>query len=88
MKLRPHSVGLILGVFMALLHALWSALVYLGVAKSFLDWISDLYLVTNPFKILSFNLVTTLILIGVTFISGYLMGFVFAVIANYLHKGK
>lgn len=86
--MKAGSTGLILGIFFAILHALWSLLVALGLAKAFMDWIYGLHFMVNPFKMMPFNIVKAGVLLLVTFIAGYLMGSGFAIIWNRLHKGK
>ena len=86
--MKLHSTGLIMGVFMVVMHALWSAMVFLGVAKMYMDWIFGLHFLSNPYKLASFSLVKAGTLLLVVFVVGYLMGWVFAFIWNRLHKGK
>ena len=86
--MKLHSTGLIMGVFMVVMHALWSAMVFLGVAKMYMDWIFGLHFLSNPFIIRQFSWVKAGTLLLVVFIAGYLMGWAFAFIWNRLHKGK
>lgn len=86
--MKLHSTGLIMGVFMVVMHALWSAMVFLGVVKMYMDWIFGLHFLSNPFIIRQFSWVKAGTLLLVVFIAGYLMGWVFAFIWNRLHKGK
>lgn len=88
MKLKPGKTALALGVFVALMHAVWMLMVYIGVAQTYMNWIFGLHLLTNPFKVLAFNFGTAATLLGFTFILGYVMGWVFAFIWNYLHRGR
>lgn len=88
MKLKVGSTAMVFGVFMALVHLVWMLMVMFGVAQWYLNWILGLHLVSNPYKILPFNLVTAATLIVVTFAVGYVGGWIFAFIWNRLHKGK
>lgn len=88
MKLKLGGTAMVLGIFVALMHAIWMLMIYLGLAQIYLNWIFGLHLITNPYKVLPFNFGTALTLIIVTFIVGYIMGWVFAFIWNRLHKGK
>ena len=88
MKLKVGATALVFGVVMALLHTIWMIMVYLGVANLYLNWILGLHLVTNPYRVLPFNLVTAVELIVFTFVVGYVFGWVFAYIWNWLHKGR
>ncbi len=87
MKLKTGTTALVLGLFFALMHAVWMLMIFLGIAKWYLNWIFGLHLLTNPYGVLPFNFGTALMLIVVTFIVGYVMGWVFAIIWNRLHKG-
>lgn len=86
MKLSPHKTGLIMGLFMALLHTVWSILVYTGVAWVVLSFVYGLHFLNNPFKMLVFDWGRALGLIAFTFAAGYMMGFVFAFIWNKIRK--
>lgn len=88
MKLDQSKTALILGVFVGLMHAVWSVLIALGLAQMWMDWIFSLHFLNNPFNVLSFNLITAITLTVVTFIVGYIMGWVFAYIWNQLISKK
>lgn len=76
-ELDNNKVGLIVGSFMGLLHLLWALVVAVGVAQVFMDWIYGLHFLNNPFQIQPFNLITAVTLIVVTFVIGYIAGWVF-----------
>ena len=78
---------MVFGVIIALMHAVWMLMVFLGVGQTYLNWIFGLHLLTNPYKVLSFNFGTAITLIIFTFVVGYVMGWVFAWVWNRLHKG-
>ncbi|MCJ7805487.1 hypothetical protein MUP46_02490 [Patescibacteria group bacterium] len=86
MKLDLHYTGLILGLFMAVMHALWSIMVYFGWAKGILDWVYGLHFMSNPFKMMAFSWGNALWLVLFTFIAGYVMGWIFAFIWNRIRK--
>lgn len=87
MKLKIGSTALMFGTFAALVHAVWSLLVFLGLAKTYIDWMLGLHFLSNPFKVAPFSLTTAVTLIVATFVIGYLIGWVFAFIWNRLHRG-
>lgn len=87
MKLRASGTAMVFGSFIALLHLIWMIMVYLGVAKWYLDWVLGLHLLTNPYKVLPFSFTAAITLIIFTFVVGYVAGWVFAFIWNKLHKG-
>lgn len=88
MKLNIGSTALMFGTFAAVVHIVWSLLVFLGFAKSYLDWMLGLHFLNNPFRVAPFNTITALILIATTFVLGYLVGWLFASVWNYLHKSR
>lgn len=87
MKLKVGTTALVLGLFVALMHAVWMLMIYFGVAQLYMNWIFGLHLISNPFIVLPFSFGSALMLIVFTFIVGYIMGLVFAWIWNRLHKG-
>ena len=81
-RANPHSFGLVLGIFLAAWHALWSLLVWLGAAQPLIDFIFRLHMITPPYKIAAFNLGTAAALVAVTAVIGYAMGWVVGFIWN------
>lgn len=81
-RLRPHLVGLAVGPFLALWHAVWAMLVWTGAAQPFVDFIFRLHMIMPPWKIAAFQLSTALMLIGVTGLLGYLAGWAFGYVWN------
>lgn len=88
LKLVVGKTALVFGFFVALMHAVWMLLIFLGVAQFYLNWIFGLHLLSNPYLVLPFNFGTALMLVVFTFVVGYIMGWVFAFIWNRLHKGR
>jgi len=87
-KLNVRSTALMFGTFAALVHIIWSLVVFLGFAKSYLDWMLGLHFLNNPFRVAPFNITTALILIAATFVIGCFVGSLFAWVWNYLRRGK
>ena len=77
---RPLRLGIALGVLMIVAHAIWAMCVSLGWAQLFMDFIFRLHFIDPPYRILPFDMVTALKLLGFTglvgLISGYLIGLV------------
>lgn len=82
MKIRPHEAGLAFGLFLGFWHAVWSLMVFLGIAQAFLDWILMLHSLANPYQVLQFDLMRSATLVVVTAIFGYLVGYIFVVIGK------
>ena len=85
-KVAPHVVGLALGAFAALWHAVWALLVYLDLAQGLLDWIFGLHFIANPYVVDVFNFGTAVTLVVVTFVCGYGTGWVLGTIWNWARK--
>jgi hypothetical protein len=81
-RTNPHSFGLVFGIFLAVWHAFWSLLVWLGAAQPLIDFIFRLHMITPPYKISAFNLGTAAALVAVTAGIGYVMGCVVGFIWN------
>ncbi len=88
MKLKVGATAMVFGVFMAFVHVVWMLMVFFGLAQWYLNWILGLHLITNPFVVMPFNIMTAVWLIIFTFVVGYVGGWIFANIWNGLHKGK
>jgi len=67
---------------MAVIHLFWSLLVLAGLAKPLLDWILSLHFMAFTYSMLEFNYLSVLLLLVVTFVVGYVFGFVVAAILN------
>jgi hypothetical protein len=76
------SWGLIVGVFMGGFHTLWALLVASGLAQPLMNWIFDLHMIVPPYTIAPFDILKALTLVIVTFVIGYISGWVLAGICN------
>jgi hypothetical protein len=77
---RPHTVGLVFGAFLAIWHALWALLVAVGAAQAVIDFIFRLHMITPPYKIAEFQLSTAaglvLVTAGIGYVVGWAVGFI------------
>ena len=85
-QLAPNITGLALGAAMAVFHFVWGLLVAFGFAQAIVDFIYSIHFLNNPFMIVSFDFVKWITLIVVTFIVGYIAGYVFSLIWNKVQK--
>lgn len=78
--MSKNKFGLAVGSLFALLHALWSLTVAImpETLQSFLDWVMKLHHIGIPFTITTFHLMNALLLVILTFVVGYLLGWVIA----------
>lgn len=82
-KLNPSKVGLTLGSLIGLVHLVWSILVALGWAQGLVNFISWAHMMQEPLAMVApFNAGTAVLLVVITFIVGYVLGTVFALIWN------
>lgn len=87
--MSKNKLGLIVGLFLALLHAIWSICVAIMPAgvESFFVWILNLHHIEIPFKIITpFVLANAIILVIVTFIVGYIVGWLLGAISQMVGK--
>jgi ABC-type microcin C transport system permease subunit YejE len=89
-KLNSNQIGLIFGIFLALIHTLWALLVAVipGTLQEFLDWVFALHFLKPIYVITSFDFINAILLVVLTFVVGYALGWVFAAIWNWIRKGK
>jgi hypothetical protein len=84
--LNPHRTGLVLGLFSAGLHALWSVLVATGLAQPLVDFFFRMHFVEPVFRIQSFELLRALVLVTMMAAILYATGVVLAVLWNALQR--
>jgi len=88
--LDKNKIGLALGLFMAVAHAVWALLVAIipGPLQSSLNLIMDLHFIVPYWTIKSFDFFSAIGLVIVTFVLGYIFGWVFAWAHTVVHKNK
>ena len=86
MHLEKYKAGLIVGLLMALCHLVWSILVVTNVAQVAIDWIYKMHFLNNPFLVQPFDVATAGMLILMTFVVGFVVGWLIALFCNVLHK--
>jgi len=81
-----NKVGLTVGLFCALLHAIWAILVGIGVGKSVIDSILPLHFISTTYNVITFSFVNALSLVILAFIGGYIIGWLFMLLWNWICK--
>ncbi len=76
--LDTKRTGLALGSFVAIVHVVWAILLAIGLAKPLLDFILSVHHIQVSFSIEPFSLGKAVLLVVVTFVVGYIFGWVFA----------
>ena len=84
--LNPQKAGLALGSVIGGWHVLWSLLVAFGWAQAVIDFIFWMHFINPVYVVGPFNVVTALILVAVTALVGYAVGYAFAAVWNRIHK--
>ena len=80
------KAGFVLGVLVGGWHLCWSLLVALRWAQPVIDFVFWMHFIKPIYVIEPFEVDRAMILIGVTIGAGFVIGSVFALIWNALHK--
>lgn len=80
------TVALYTGLFVAAMHLVWSLLVALGLGQLYLDWILGLHFIRNPYVVMPFDFGTMIALLVVTFVVGFVLGWVGTICWNKMVK--
>ena len=84
-RVNKNKAGIVVGSLIGFWHLTWSLLVAFGVAQAVINWIFRLHFVQPPYTITAFDFVTAVTLIVVTFVVGFVTGWLFGAIWNWLH---
>ena len=85
--LNPTKTGLALGGLVGGIHLIWSILVAFGWAQSLINFSLWAHMVSLPFVVKTFDLSAAVTLIVVATIVGYVVGHIFVLIWNRVHRG-
>ena len=85
-RVRKSTAGVVVGSLIGLWHLIWTVLVAVGLAQLVIDWIFRLHFIQPPYTITAFNLLTAVTLIVVTSVIGFVVGWLFAAIWNWLYS--
>ncbi|MFH1170288.1 MAG: hypothetical protein V1704_01890 [Candidatus Vogelbacteria bacterium] len=88
MQIDKNKTGLTFGFLISLMHLFWSVLVALGIAQVLLDFILGLHMISLPMTVMPFDFAKALMLVVVTFVSGYIFGWLMAFFWNKCFKEK
>ena len=82
--INPGKVALSVGAVLGLWHLTWVTIVALGWAKPVMDFILRLHFINLQVDIAPFAIGTAVSLVAITFAIGAVIGFVFALVWNWL----
>ncbi|MFH1178538.1 MAG: hypothetical protein V1711_02345 [bacterium] len=80
--INKNKTGLTFGFLISFMHLVWSVLVAFGIAQVLLDFVLNLHMISIPMVVGPFNLVKALGLIIMTFVVGYVFGWMMAFFWN------
>ena len=86
MQINKNKTGLTFGFLISSMHLFWSVLVALGLAQVLLNFIFDIHMLSMSITVMPFNVIKALILVVVTFIVGYVFGWLMAFFWNKCFK--
>jgi hypothetical protein len=83
-KLDKNQTGLIVGIFLAIVHLIWAILVWVmpAVLQRFLNWIFELHALEPIWKLTTMTIMNAILLVIMTFVIGYIAGCLFACVWN------
>lgn len=81
----PIKAAITLAVLLGGWHLCWATLVATGVAQSVIDFVFWMHFIKPVYVVGSFNFAIALLLIAVTAMLGFVVGFVFSVLWNKVH---
>lgn len=84
--LNKKKTGLAIGVFMVVVHFLWSIVVVIGLGKWAMDFAFKMHYLTNPFTIRGFTVLRFVGLMVMVLVVGYIMGWIYASVWNWASK--
>ena len=77
-----------LGAVVGLWHLSWALLVAFGWAQPVIDFILWMHFIKPVYVVQGFNLTTAVILVVVTTVMGFVVGWVFGTLWNWLHRRR
>lgn len=85
-QVDKNKSGLTFGFLICSFHIMWSVLVALGIAQVLLDFVLNIHMLNMQVEVMPFNIVKALGLIIVTFLLGYVFGWLMAFFWNKCFK--
>ena len=88
--MNKNKAGLVGGIFLGAAHLLWVVCIAIShsLMQSLLDFIFRIHFISNGWKLSTFNFVDAVLLIVITFLIGYAIGWLFALIIEITFKKK
>ena len=83
--LTPNRAGAAVGLLLGGWHLAWSLLVFVGWGQPLIDFILWMHMIHLPYVVGPFQMRAAAVLVLVTALVGYGVGWVFASVWNWLH---
>ena len=84
MRIHPLRLGLVAGIFLAVVHAAWATLVAVGWAQPLMKFVFWAHFIAPPYQIEPFEIGRAILLVGIAFTVGLVLGSVGAFFWNRL----
>ncbi|OGG41092.1 hypothetical protein A2118_01405 [Candidatus Kaiserbacteria bacterium GWA2_50_9] len=84
--LNPSKTGLALGKLFGTVHFVWAILVALGWAQALVSFSQWAHMVSVPVVVGEFDFSAAITVVLVATLVGYVLGYIFATIWNWLHR--
>jgi len=86
--LNQHKTGLVVGVLIGAWHLAWSALVWTGWGQPLIDFILWAHMIHLQYVVGPFDAKASALLVVVTALAGYALGWLFALVWNRVHAAN
>lgn len=84
--LDTKKIAMTFGLLLGGWHLVWSILIFIGVAQAVIDFVFWIHMLSVPIQVTAFTYTQSLLLIIVTFVIGYAVGWIFALVWNKIHR--
>lgn len=88
MNAHAHRAGLVFGALLGGFHAVWSLLVFLGVAQGLIDFVFWAHMIYVPYIVDQFDIKAAFTLVALTAAMGYMMGVITQLVWSKVHKAE
>ena len=86
-QLNPRTIGLAVGAFVGGAHLIWTVLIAFGWAQALASFVLWAHMISTPVIVVGpFDIAAAGMLVGMTFVMGYVAGSVFALLWNLLNR--
>jgi hypothetical protein len=84
--INQKKFSLTIGIFAAVMHAIWSIIVAIGLGQWWIDFATSMHFMSSNTTVMSFDFGRAIGLVVLAFIMGYIVSSIFAMIWNKFHK--